>query len=78
MTNAQYLDKCLWLQKHFKELYNTMGLVDIASSYVQVTDEMFQALFPDGADEERRNGLYVYKRKKYKGVDIISVKKEAV
>lgn len=60
----------------FKELYGK-GLVAVASDYIQVNEEMFREMFPDGADRESdpKHGI-ILMYVDYNGLEVVAGRSE--
>lgn len=76
MSDNEYLKKCLEVQRAFKELYGS-GLVAVASDYIQVNEEMFREMFPNGADRESdpNNGI-ILMYGDYNGLEVVAGRSE--
>lgn len=76
MSDNEYLKRCLEVQRSFKELYGS-GLVAVGYDYIQVNEEMFREMFPDGADRESDpKGGIILMYGDYNGMEIVAGRSE--
>ena len=73
LEEESFIDRCIRVQKDFKELYS-VGLTGVSSSDIHLNSEKFKELFGVGPDVERRDiGGYIRVSKKYKDVEILAL-----
>ena len=79
MTDQEVLAACVDLHhKHVDLMTRSKDVVSVDDFHIQVRPKLFEALFPDGPDNETESEEYIHRVHTYRGTRIVALyEKEA-